>query len=82
MSPAITRREDGSRMVRVVRDVERCQGFGNCVLEADDVFDLDDDGLVVLLQDDVAVDDVERVSVATKACPVNAVWLDRPDDPT
>ena len=34
----------------VKADLQACQGYANCVVGASDYFDLDDDGIVVLLQ--------------------------------
>lgn len=40
-------------MAVIRADLDLCQGYANCVLAADDVFDIDDDGSVVLLRTDV-----------------------------
>lgn len=63
-------------MARVVADFAACQGYANCVVSADDAFDLDDDGIVVLLMEDVSEEDRARVEVAAKSCPVSALWLE------
>lgn len=57
-------------------DLAACQGYANCVVGADDVYDIDDDGIVVLLQ--TAVDEADRVRVeaAARSCPVSALWLE------
>ena len=34
-------------------DFEACQGYANCVDAAPDAYDIDDDGVVVLLKDDI-----------------------------
>lgn len=59
----------------VTADVSVCQGYGNCVIAADDVFDLDDSGVVVLLKATVADADRERVDQAVRTCPVAAPAL-------
>ncbi len=59
--------------VSVDRDV--CQGYGNCVLADGATFDLDDDGLVVLLRDAVGPDGQEAVKRAVYDCPTNAITL-------
>ena len=42
------------KAVAVVKaDLEACQGYANCVVGADDYFDIDDDGVVVLLKTEV-----------------------------
>jgi ferredoxin len=57
-------------------DVSVCQGYGNCVIGAPDVYDLDDDGVVILLKTRVAESDRDRVERAARSCPVSALWLD------
>jgi len=63
-------------MPTVKADHEACQGYANCVIAADDVFDIDDDGVVVLLRDEVAEEDRGRVADAANSCPVSALRLD------
>lgn len=61
----------------VVRaDLEACQGYANCVLAADDVFDIDDDGVVVLLKTTVPDGERPRVEEAARSCPVNALRVE------
>jgi ferredoxin len=63
-------------MVKVIADLEVCQGYANCVVAADDVFDLDDDGKVVLLKTSVPDSDRARVEEAVRSCPVSALRLE------
>ncbi|TDV56448.1 ferredoxin [Actinophytocola oryzae] len=61
----------------VVRaDVEACQGYANCVMGAEDVFDIDDDGVVVVLRDTVDESERERVTGAARSCPVSALTVE------
>ncbi|MGQ4600341.1 ferredoxin [Nocardia sp. R6R-6] len=62
-------------MVHVSIDRDKCQGYGNCIMEAPDVFDLDNDGLVTLL-DSGEIDATQPgVIGAVKSCPVHALRL-------
>jgi ferredoxin len=65
--------------MKIVVDREACTMAGACVLAAPEVFDQDDDAVVVLLKDTVSDDltDPERVAVddAVVRCPANALWL-------
>ncbi|MEU9348515.1 ferredoxin [Streptomyces sp. NPDC048278] len=54
-------------------DPQLCQGYANCVVAADDVFDLDDDGVVVLLRTDVPESERPRLEAAARTCPVSAL---------
>ncbi|GAA4780497.1 ferredoxin [Actinomycetospora chlora] len=55
------------------RDV--CIGAGNCVLAAEDVFDQDDDAIVVVLQEQPSADQETEVRNAVAQCPSGALSL-------
>ncbi|WP_067722289.1 ferredoxin [Nocardia yamanashiensis] len=60
--------------MRVVVDRGKCIGAGQCVYVAPDVFDQDDDGLVILLKEDVIDDgDTADVQQAEVLCPARAI---------
>jgi ferredoxin len=59
--------------MRIVVDVERCRGAGQCALTAPEVFDQDEqDGTVVVLTDEPPPELHHAVGVAAQLCP-NAV---------
>ncbi len=60
---------------KVVVDRDLCQDHGQCVFAAPDVFQLDDDGALVVLLDEA--DDALRSSVedAADVCPVQAISI-------
>ena len=62
-------------MVKIEADRDLCIGAGNCVLSAEAVFDQDDDGVVVLLTEEVPEGEQERVREAVKLCPSSALRL-------
>ena len=62
-------------MPKLTADLELCQGYGNCVVAAGDVYDLDDEGKVVLLTDTIAEQDRARVAEAARGCPVSALGV-------
>jgi 3-phenylpropionate/trans-cinnamate dioxygenase ferredoxin reductase subunit len=64
-------------MARINAQVRLCQGYANCVAAADDYFDIDDDGLVVLRQSDVPETDYSRVAQAAHSCPVSVLSVQR-----
>jgi ferredoxin len=74
----VTRRglEEGDNVMRVQADRDRCIGSGQCVMNAPDVFDQDEDeGLVSLKTSTPApglADDVRR---AAAMCPALAITL-------
>jgi ferredoxin len=65
----------GGSPVEVAADRDVCIGSGNCVLTAPEVFDQDDDGLVVVLVDDVDPARAEAVRQAVAHCPSGALRL-------
>ncbi|MDP9823679.1 ferredoxin [Nocardioides massiliensis] len=63
-------------MAIVRADLDTCLGYANCVVGADDYFDVDDDGVVVLLRVDVPENNRARVEEAVRSCPVSALILE------
>ncbi|MEU6700895.1 ferredoxin [Pseudonocardia sp. NPDC046786] len=63
-------------MAVVKAHLEACQGYANCVVGAEDVFDIDDDGIVVLLKTTIADGDRTRVEEAARSCPVSALAIE------
>ncbi|WEO96686.1 ferredoxin [Streptomyces sp. FXJ1.172] len=67
--------------MRLVVDLNRCQGFAQCVFLAPDVFSLHGkEALLFSPRFDEAQRD--RVEKAAAACPVQAILLDCSDEPT
>jgi ferredoxin len=63
-------------MPRLKADFGACQGYANCVDAAPDVYDIDDDGVVVLLKEEITDDDRPRIEEAARSCPVNALNIE------
>ncbi|MGH3170324.1 MAG: ferredoxin [Trebonia sp.] len=61
--------------MRISADVGKCQGYGNCAALDGHHFDLDDDGLVVILQAQVGAGERDLVADAVRSCPAEAIWL-------
>lgn len=55
---------------------DACVGAGQCALVAPDVFDQDDDGIVLLLQDDPEGPDLEAARKAARLCPARAITVE------
>jgi ferredoxin len=60
-------------MIRVNVNRETCEGYANCVRAAPDVFDLDDDDLVVLKQEQAGDEQLAKVRRATYDCPTESI---------
>ena len=67
----------GGELVKVQADRDVCIQAGNCVMVADTPFDQDDDGIVVVLVDDIPGDEEDKAREAVKLCPSQAL-TDRP----
>ncbi|MEN3346042.1 MAG: hypothetical protein V7635_2618 [Arthrobacter sp.] len=63
-------------MAVVKADLQACQGYANCVVGATDYFDLDDDGIVILLRTEVPESERARVTEAARSCPVSALVVE------
>lgn len=62
-----------SAPLRLHADTDVCAGAGQCVRAAPDLFDQDEDGLVLLLRTDVPEQARERALTAADWCPSGAV---------
>jgi ferredoxin len=62
--------------VKISIDREACVGAGQCVLAAPSVFDLDDDGKVVVLSEDPPADVHSQIRNAVFSCPAFAIEFD------
>lgn len=61
--------------MQIKANLSKCQGYGNCVDLDPRHFDLDDDGLVVLVKASVDKAELETSGAAVRSCPVQAIWL-------
>lgn len=61
--------------MRVQADRDVCIQAGNCVMSAGAVFDQDDNGIVVVLVDEVPADELDHAREAVRLCPSQALRL-------
>lgn len=59
-------------MIHITVDMDKCQHYGQCVFEADDVFQLDDDGKLVY-EKEAADDRLADIESAVDVCPMQAI---------
>jgi ferredoxin len=63
--------------VKVTVDQDKCVSSGQCVLNADELFDQrDSDGVVVLLNDNPPSDQAVNARKAAAACPALAIDIE------
>jgi ferredoxin len=68
-------------MIRIEVNRATCKGYGNCLLAAESVFDLDDDGLVVLERPTPSEDELDDVRQAAYGCPTDSITVTVEEDP-
>ncbi|MGK4580175.1 ferredoxin [Kitasatospora sp. HPMI-4] len=61
--------------MRVSIDSDRCVSAGQCVMLAPEVFDQDDDGIVMLLQPEPSEDLHAKVRQTASLCPVRLIQV-------
>lgn len=61
--------------MRVEVDLDKCTGHGICESIAEDVFEVTDDGIVVIHGDERPEDDRDRMQQAVTQCPAAALRL-------
>lgn len=70
------RRAQGRKPVRVNVDTAACIGAGQCALVAPDVFDQDDDGIVVVLNVEPSEPEYSATRRAAALCPARVIVVD------
>ena len=63
--------------MKVSVDFAKCTGLGICESMAPDIFEVDDDGKLLLLKDDVTDDELQSVEEAVAGCPTEAFRIER-----
>ncbi|HEY7053573.1 MAG TPA: ferredoxin [Mycobacterium sp.] len=63
--------------MKVTVDQDNCISSGNCVLHTSEVFDQrDEDGVVVLRNDNPPADEAEKVRRAAADCPAQVIYIE------
>jgi ferredoxin len=62
--------------MRIVADRARCEGHGLCADTAPEVYDLDDEAVVVLLHDPVPAGLERKAEGGARVCPVAALKVE------
>ena len=61
--------------MRIEIDREKCMGSGNCGFWAPGVFDLDDEGIAIVVDPNAAPE--EKILLAAEGCPTQAITVHR-----
>ena len=57
-------------------NVDVCEGFANCTMNAPELFDLDENDIVVVLRRDVSEHERAYAEAAVRSCPVSALSIE------
>jgi ferredoxin len=63
--------------MKVTVDRVKCTGLGICEAKAPEAFEIDEEGSLVILVDDVPADQAEQIRQAVDGCPTAALRLVR-----
>ena len=63
--------------MKCVVDYSKCTGLGICESLAPDFFEVNDDGDLDLLKEDIAPDELQAVEEAVAGCPTEALSIER-----
>jgi ferredoxin len=63
--------------MRIAADRDRCEGHGLCADTAPDVYDLDDDAVVVLRYEVVPAELERKAEAGARVCPVAALRIEQ-----
>lgn len=61
--------------MRIVVDLNKCTGLGMCEAEAPDLFEVQDDGSLLVLIEKPAEDQRAELEAAVDACPTEALSI-------
>lgn len=61
-------------MIRIEVDMDKCQHYGQCCFEAEDIFALDDDGKLQYVAE-ASDDRREAAESAADVCPMQAITV-------
>ncbi|MGI5490400.1 ferredoxin [Microtetraspora malaysiensis] len=63
--------------MKIILDLDACQGYACCMMEAPSVFDLDESaGKAILLQDEPSEELRTQAETAARACPAKAIRVE------
>ena len=61
--------------MRIVVDYDKCTGLGLCEAAAPEVFEIADDGGLVVLRENISPDLADETRAAVQGCPTDALRL-------
>lgn len=66
---------------KLALDTGKCQGYANCLIEAPEIWDFDEDtDTAVLRQEQPSADLRAKAEASARGCPASAISITDPDD--
>lgn len=62
--------------MKVHAEIEKCEGYANCVVAAPRVFAIDDENIVLVRAPDPPEEERETVEEAVRSCPTAALSIE------
>ena len=62
--------------MKCVVDYDKCTGLGICESLAPDFFEVNDDGDLLQLKEDISADELQAVEEAVAGCPTEALTIE------
>lgn len=62
--------------MKLIADRNACISSGNCMMISEELFDADDDGVVVVRTEDVPAGEQDHAREAVRICPASALRLE------
>jgi ferredoxin len=62
--------------VKLIADRDACIASGNCMMVSEELFDADDDGIVIVRTEDVPEAEEDHAREAVKLCPASVLRLE------
>jgi ferredoxin len=63
--------------MKVIVDFAKCTGLGICESMAPEFFEVNDDGDLVLIKEDITDDELQSIEEAVAGCPTEALRIER-----
>lgn len=63
--------------MKCVVDFDKCTGLGICESLAPEFFEVDDDGKLIQLKEDITAEELQAVDEAVAGCPTEALSIER-----
>lgn len=62
---------------KMVFDRDKCQGYANCIIEAPEIWDFDEDADTAVLRQELPPEELRpKADASARCCPANAISIE------